>query len=157
MNALHRRSNSGFTLIELLVVISIIGLLASIVFASVSGARTKASDASVQQNLDSIRTQAEIAYSSSSGYANICSDTTISNALNAALNSGSATVVDTLFGDNTASTRVTCRATTGGYLIFAPFKSNSANGWCVDSSGNGKQETNNYTAMNSPATLIVCP
>ena len=35
-------NNRGFTLIELLVVISIIGVLSSVVFASIQGARTKA-------------------------------------------------------------------------------------------------------------------
>lgn len=38
-------NSNGFTLLELLVVISIIGLLSSVIFASVSSARQKAEDA----------------------------------------------------------------------------------------------------------------
>lgn len=52
----------GFTLIELLVVISMIGLLSSIVLASLSSARVKASDAAIKADLAGIRTSAEVEY-----------------------------------------------------------------------------------------------
>jgi len=50
----HRTIKSAFTLIELLVVISIIGMLSSIVLASLNSARIKARDARRQSDMTQI-------------------------------------------------------------------------------------------------------
>lgn len=56
----HKRR--GFTLIELLVVIAIIGILSSVVLASLNAARNKGKNAAIQANLSTIRTQAQLYY-----------------------------------------------------------------------------------------------
>jgi prepilin-type N-terminal cleavage/methylation domain-containing protein len=60
------RSSKGFTLIELLVVISIIGLLSSVVMASLTTARDKARDARRLSDIEQLR-NAFILYQSDHG------------------------------------------------------------------------------------------
>lgn len=72
-----KRFNRGFTLIELLVVIAIIGILSSVVLASLNTARGKGANAAVKANLSGLRATAELYYDNngnSYGAANaICS------------------------------------------------------------------------------------
>jgi prepilin-type N-terminal cleavage/methylation domain-containing protein len=58
----------GFTLIELLVVIAIIGILSTIVLAFLSGARNSSKDAAIKQQLNSLKTEIELNYSSTGVY-----------------------------------------------------------------------------------------
>jgi len=62
------RKSRGFTLIELLVVIAIIGILASIVMVSMSGARAKARDAVRKSDIRQIGAAMELYYSDNEAY-----------------------------------------------------------------------------------------
>ncbi|MBU6321765.1 MAG: type II secretion system protein [Patescibacteria group bacterium] len=63
-----QRDPRGFTLIELLVVIAIIGLLSSIVLASLNTARAKARDAKRMSDLHQLQTALELYASVNNGY-----------------------------------------------------------------------------------------
>ena len=83
------KQTKGFTLIELLVVIAIIGILSSVVLASLNGARESARDSRRQTDLNQVRTslalfrdqcgefpsESEAAVSGSLGSANSCGTT----------------------------------------------------------------------------------
>jgi prepilin-type N-terminal cleavage/methylation domain-containing protein len=61
-------TSRGFTLIELLVVIAIIGILSSVVLASLSTARAKSRDARRIADIGQVRTALEVYFDSASTY-----------------------------------------------------------------------------------------
>mgnify|MGYP001578585922 FL=1 len=62
------RTTKGFTLIELLVVIAIIGVLASIVMVSLSGAKSKSRDSKRQADLKTIQLALSLYYNDNGFY-----------------------------------------------------------------------------------------
>src|SRR5437868_11975300 len=64
--------HTGFTLIELLVVIAIIGILSSVVLASLNSARNKGTDSAIKASLANARAQAELYYDAAGNYAGVC-------------------------------------------------------------------------------------
>ncbi len=145
MKQTHTR---GFTLIELLVVIAIIGILASVVLASLNTARDKGSDAAVKSNLNGMRAQAELFYDTGATYTGVCANTNMVNALSAASDAVQGTPTVGGLGDTE------CNAASGAWAAWANLKSTDAY-YCVDSTGNAKQTT---TRISSSATaLTACP
>ena len=109
----------GFTLIELLVVIAIIGILASIVLASLNTARDKGSDAAVKANINGTRAQAAIVYDNANSFAGVCSDANVAAAVTAADNANGAGKVSV------------CSADADEWVVSAQMKT-SADYYCVD-------------------------
>jgi type IV pilus assembly protein PilA len=139
-------NKKGFTLIELLVVIAIIGILSSVVLASLNTARGKGSDAAIKEDLNNTRAQAELFYDNNSqSYANVCTDTTtagIQTALNAAKSAaGVATALNTTIGNAGSAGTVSCHSTAAGWAAEAPLKTTTSAFWCVDSTGKSTSET----------------
>ncbi len=69
MQSLHRKNKAnGFTLIELLVVIAIIGILSSLVLASLYTAQSKARDTTRAMSMRQLQNALEIYYNSNNAY-----------------------------------------------------------------------------------------
>jgi prepilin-type N-terminal cleavage/methylation domain-containing protein len=101
------KNNKGFTLIELLVVIAIIGILASVVLASLSSARQKGKVAAIQSTLSSMRAQAEVGVTNGRYALNVCKGAVNTGGLIALmdyLNLPSSKVVSLRCGQDTAAT-----------------------------------------------------
>ncbi len=140
---MKKNLKGGFTLIELLVVIAIIGILASVVLASLNTARAKGADANIKANLANARAQAELWYDSNgSTYAGVCATGTgtINSLIQAAsTTAGSGTVVPTLTSAQTTTTAV-CHENGTAWAAQVPLKATAGTHYCVDSTGASKQE-----------------
>ena len=146
---MKKNFNRGFTLIELLVVIAIIGILASVVLASLNTARAKGADANIKANLANARAQAELFYDSATtaSYAGVCAPGALTiNALvqAASTTAGAGTVATGLSTAQTATTSV-CHESGTAWAASVPLKQQNVFGassavdyYCVDSSGAAK-------------------
>ncbi len=158
-----KNSEKGFTLIELLVVIAIIGILSSIVLVSLNTARQKGNDAAVQSNINTIRTQAALDYSSNNNSYGTLALTTVNVSTTPITQNGTPGTAVAIFG-STGDSRVALALNQAGksasnnsvtygsngtdYVVAA--KLSTSKYWCVDSAGH------TGTSATIP-TGIVCP
>jgi len=117
-----KNTNKGFTLIELLVVIAIIGILASVVLASLSTARAKGKDAAIKSALPNAIAQAEIEANGGNYSCTDPSGVTVLANIKANVSSNGSTLNCTV-------------AATTAIEFDAALASNSSTIWCVDNNG----------------------
>ncbi len=149
-------------MIELLVVVAIIGILASVVLASLNTARSKGADAAIKSNLANARAQAELFYDvAGNTYLNVCGAAAVGGVKSI---NGSVAAANTAGGfgqplNITAGTAgawnvATCHDSAGAWAAEAPLKASVVGTpamYCVDSTGASKQE-----AAALGASIYVC-
>ncbi|MES2668742.1 MAG: prepilin-type N-terminal cleavage/methylation domain-containing protein [Patescibacteria group bacterium] len=125
----------GFTLIELLVVVAIIGILSSVVLASLSVARSRAADAAVKSSLSAGRAEAELYYGVNNNYDGVCLTTGANNINDNVKSAASAAGVATVTLDAAGTTsNAVCNDAVAGWAAQVRLRA-STGVFCIDNTG----------------------
>jgi len=105
--------------------IAVIGILSSVVLASLSTARSRGIDAQIESSLSSLRSTAEIYYANNeNSYSGFCEDPGTLSKLNE---------VEKISDTDGARSNYDCNDSNSAYGLSFPLK--IGNYWCIDSTG----------------------
>lgn len=138
----------GFTLIELLVVITITGILATVVLASLNSARTKAHDTAIKAEMDELRSIASMYHLEYGRYSEIdlqgadsigeCKGHPVAMGFSMFGDAHDQTVIDMVRKitdrTDTIAARVRCAAGINTWAFAVPLNEpeSGTTGWCID-------------------------
>jgi type II secretory pathway pseudopilin PulG len=151
---MKRPPQSGFTLLEVLVIVTMIGLLTTIVLASLSVARNKGVDAAIWSSMENLRTKAEHVGLRTNGQANyttICTDASIAEII---------TNVDQKNGGD--GNNDFCRGALSTWVYASQLTARSNTCLCFDSTGVGATDSSctidsGTTGTNCSAVFLNSP
>jgi prepilin-type N-terminal cleavage/methylation domain-containing protein len=135
-----KKTSRGFTIMELLVVIAIIGVLAAAVLASLSSARSRGQAAAIRADLASMRSQAELYFSTNGSQFATSNGITATATASSLFNAGATNGIGNLITDVLVKggTSPTFAASTTGWAIQVLY---SGTYYCVDSVGNSRSSS----------------
>lgn len=120
-----------FIIIIIFVGIAIIGILSSVVLASLNAARQKGADASIKANLANLRLWGVLYEDSNKSYTGFCNDSNAINSLKSASKSASL---------NQSEFNYVCKNISSSWVASVPLRGGGY--WCVDSSENNPRAIN---------------
>jgi prepilin-type N-terminal cleavage/methylation domain-containing protein len=137
-----QRLKSGFTLIELLVVIAIIGILSTVVLASLGVARGKGSTAGVRSSLTQLRTEANLYINDNGHYGT-------------ALAAGNCAAANTVFSSSKVASIITAMQGMTGYVATCYNTITNPLAWALTTRMKPDGSGNDYICADSVGALKI--